>query len=514
MGAFGAPGGLDLDDTSPKEQGAPTATAFEDESFEPESATSDDGFDEDEGDGGDGAEGGDGAASADGGPQGAAGDAALDPAFRRRRRRRRRRGRNRPAAAVPASGPLPGDGQVAAVTQTDPVAPGSPVAPSPSEGGRFQRRREAPPAPQPKQIVRGIVRLLSDHSGSLVSPETLFGERGDPFVPRHVVEAEDLEDGLMIEAEAVVRAGKGPLVQKVLSIESMDPADYRSKYIQFHKGVSVDPDRRLRMETTPEEISGRVLDLVIPIGRGQRCLIVAPPKAGKTFLLKAMANAIAMNDPDVFIFMLLVDERPEEVTDMQRSIQGEVIASPSDLNAAHHIAVAEATFERAKRLVEIGKDVVIFLDSITRLSRAYNNEQRGSGKILSGGVDSRTMEKPRRFFGGARNHEHGGSLTIIATCLVDTGSRMDDVIFEEFKGTGNSEIILDRGLFERRIFPAVNIPASGTRKEEKLYDADELPKIHKLRRALASVKPVDAMELLLSKLTRFKTNKEFLKSIL
>ncbi|HQQ79576.1 MAG TPA: transcription termination factor Rho, partial [Thermoanaerobaculia bacterium] len=392
--------------------------------------------------------------------------------------------------------------------------------PAPEARGRYAIPRvEAPVgaaavSSQAKVVVKGIVRLHGDHSGMLVSPETFFGERGDPFLPKVLVESEDLEDGLLVEAEAVQRGGKGPMVQRIVAIEGLDPAEYRGKYVQFHKGVSVDPDRRLRMETAPEEVSGRVLDLVAPIGRGQRCLIVAPPKAGKTFLLKTMANAIAKNDPDVVIFMLLVDERPEEVTDMQRSITGEVIASPSDLNAAHHIAVSEACFERAKRLVEIGKDVVIFCDSITRMSRAYNNEQRGSGRILSGGMDARTMEKPRRFFGGARNHEDGGSLTIIATCLIDTGSRMDDVIFEEFKGTGNSEIILDRGLFERRIFPCINIPASGTRKEEKLYDADELPKIHKLRRALSSVKPQDAMELLLSKLAKTKTNKEFLKSIL
>ncbi len=410
---------------------------------------------------------------------------------RRRRRRRRRRGRNR-------FGPLPADGPSAAEpAQVEGAARREPFAPS------------APPL-----AVRGILKLHGDHSGLLVSPKEFFLDRGDPFVPKHLVESEDLEDGLLIEGEAVPRGPKGPMIQKILSVEGMEPAQYRTKYIQFHKGISIDPEHRLRMETAPEEISGRVLDLVVPIGRGQRCLIVAPPKAGKTFLLKTMANAIAKNDPDVVIFMLLVDERPEEVTDMQRSIQGEVIASPSDMNAARHIAVSELCFERAKRLVEIGKDVVIFCDSITRMSRAYNNEQRGSGKILSGGIDARTMEKPRRFFGGARNHEDGGSLTIVATCLIDTGSRMDDIIFEEFKGTGNSEIILDRGLFERRIFPCINIPASGTRKEEKLYEVDELPKIHKLRRALASVKPVDAMELLLSKLSKFRTNKEFLKSIL
>jgi transcription termination factor Rho len=412
--------------------------------------------------------------------------------FRRRRRRRRRRGRSRFGAPGTADAPpAPGDAASA-------DAP----------------RREAFPQNVPATVVKGILKLHGDHSGLLVSPRDFYAERGDPFLPKHLIEAEDLEEGLLIEAEAVARGPKGPMVQRILSVEGLEPAAYRSKYVQFHKGISVDPDRRLRMETTPDEVSGRVLDLVVPIGRGQRCLIVAPPKAGKTFLLKTMANAIAKNDPDVVLFMLLVDERPEEVTDMQRSITGEVVASPTDMNAAHHIAVSELTFERAKRLVEIGRDVVIFCDSITRMSRAYNNEQRGSGKILSGGIDARTMEKPRRFFGGARNHEDGGSLTIVATCLIDTGSRMDDVIFEEFKGTGNSEIILDRGLFERRIFPCINIPASGTRKEEKLYEPDELPKIHKLRRALASVKPVDAMELLLSKLTKHRANKEFLKSIL
>ncbi len=450
---------------------------------------------EGEAEAGEGNEGGNGAAA-----HAAVGVAAPGPAgpggfepFRRRRRRRRRRGRGRGSMAGPEGAPG--------------VVPGA-------EGEEARVRRDLQPQNLPPTAVKGLVKLHGDHSGLLIAPGAWFIERGDPFLPKHIVEAEDLEEGLLVEAEAVVRNGKGPLVQRVVSIEGMEPALYRSKYIQFHKGISVDPDRRLRMETTPEEISGRVLDLVAPIGRGQRCLIVAPPKAGKTFLLKAMANAIAKNDPDVKIFMLLVDERPEEVTDMQRSISGEVVASPSDMNAVHHIAVSELTFERAKRLVEIGHDVVIFCDSITRMSRAYNNEQRGSGRILSGGIDARTMEKPRRFFGGARNHENGGSLTIVATCLIDTGSRMDDVIFEEFKGTGNSEILLDRGLFERRIFPCINIPMSGTRKEEKLYDPDELPKIHKLRRALASVKPVDAMELLLSKLAKARTNKEFLKSIL
>ncbi len=442
-------------------------------------------------DGADGADGEDASEEPEAGAR--AEDGSVEPP-RRRRRRRRRRGRGKGA---------PGDGPAREGTPADAADDSRPARDA-------APRREAAPA----LAVSGIVKLHGDHSGVLISPETFFPEKGDPFLPKHLVEGEDLEDGLLVEAEASPRGGKGPVVGRIVRVEGREPAEYRSRYVQFHKGISIDPNRRLRLETAPDEISGRVLDLVTPIGRGQRCLIVAPPKAGKTTLLKVMANGIAKNDPDVKIFMLLVDERPEEVTDMQRSlVRGEVVASSADMNAAHHISVAEACFERAKRLVEIGHDVVIFCDSITRMSRAYNNEQRGSGKILSGGIDARTMEKPRRFFGGARNHEDGGSLTIVATCLVDTGSRMDDVIFEEFKGTGNCEIVLDRTLFDRRVFPCINIPASGTRKEEKLYTPEELPKIHKLRRALASVKPVDAMELLLSKLVRTKTNEEFLRSI-
>ena len=258
---------------------------------------------------------------------------------------------------------------------------------------------------------------------------------------------------------------------------------------------------------------GRVVDLLAPIGRGQRCLIVAPPKAGKTTLLKRMAHAVSTNDPDVYVIVLLVDERPEEVTDFRRSVErGEVIASSSDLSTENHIAVAEIVAERARRLVECGKHAIIFLDSITRMARAYNQMQKGGGKILSGGIDARTMEKPRRFFGAARNVEGGGSLTIIATALVDTGSRMDEIIFQEFKGTGNTEILLDRDLFNRRIFPCINIPQSGTRKEEKIYGPEELPKIVKLRRALAAVDKIQAMELVLGRLSKFRANRDFLNS--
>lgn len=291
----------------------------------------------------------------------------------------------------------------------------------------------------------------------------------------------------------------------------MPPEQFRARP-QFTDLVSIDPNQRLRLETDPEEMCGRVVDLVCPLGRGQRCLIVAPPKTGKTTLLKRMAQAVSKNHPDIELIVLLVDERPEEVTDLRRSIHGDVIASSSDLSAENHIAVAEIVQERARRLIECGKHVIIFLDSITRLSRAYNQMQKGQGKILSGGVDARTMEKPRRFFGAARNAENHGSITIIGTALVDTGSRMDEVIFQEFKGTGNTEIVLDRSLFEKRIFPAIIIAESGTRKEEKLYSPEELPKIHKLRRALAGAHKAQAMELLLQKLGKFPTNADFLRS--
>jgi len=281
----------------------------------------------------------------------------------------------------------------------------------------------------------------------------------------------------------------------------------------FSELISIDPNEVFKLETEPERLTTRVLDLLAPIGKGQRCLIVAPPKAGKTTLLKDIAHGINRNHPDVTVIVLLVDERPEEVTDFRRSVEkGEVIASSSDETAENHILIAEVVLERARRLVEMKKDVVILCDSITRMSRAYNNEQRGSGKILSGGIDARTMEKPRRFFGAARNAEEWGSLTIIATALVDTGSRMDEVIFQEFKGTGNTEIVLDRELFNRRIFPCINIPQSGTRKEEKIYDPQDLPKIVKLRRALAAVDKIQAMELVLGRLSKFPTNRDFLKS--
>ena len=269
----------------------------------------------------------------------------------------------------------------------------------------------------------------------------------------------------------------------------------------------------MRLETEAENLSARVMDLMTPIGKGQRGLIVAPPRTGKTMLLQNIARSVAQNLPEMFLLVLLIDERPEEVTDMQRSVKGEVIASTFDEPAQRHVQVAEMVLEKAKRLVEHRKDVLILLDSITRLARAYNTVIPASGKVLSGGLDSSALQRPKRFFGAARNIEEGGSLTIIATALVDTGSRMDDVIFEEFKGTGNMEIHLDRKLSDKRVFPAIDIGKSGTRKEELLLSKEDLNRVWVLRKVLTPLSPVEAMELLLRKMGMTKHNEEFLASM-
>jgi transcription termination factor Rho len=402
---------------------------------------------------------------------------------RRRRRRRRRGGRG---------GPNGGGG--------------APVA-----GGL--ERPEDVPASGPERPAEGVLFIPPKDSapGVLVSSKTNYVPTPkDPLVPRELINREGLEAGALVSG--LVVDGNRPVLRRVLTVEGLEPGAFRQRSA-FNELVSIDPNSRMKLETEPDEMCGRVVDLLAPIGRGQRCLIVAPPKAGKTTLLKRMAHAVEVNDPDVHVIVLLIDERPEEITDFRRSVtRGEVIASSADLSAENHIAVAEIVAERARRLIECGKHVIIFLDSITRMARAYNHMQKGGGKIMSGGIDARTMEKPRRFFGAARNAEGGGSLTIVATALVDTGSRMDEIIFQEFKGTGNTELVLDRDLFNRRIFPCINIPQSGTRKEEKLYGPEDLPKIVKLRRALAAVDKIQAMELVLGRLSKFKTNADFLKS--
>jgi transcription termination factor Rho len=446
---------------------------------------------------------------------------------RKRRRRRRRAG-------------APGDASGNGTTQSQPN--GNIALPSDQQsfndgagGGAGRRRRnrsrrrsggnpqgysgdaqQAPPIDLPPgelAPVSGVLWIKPNGTGLLVQPSNNYvPQPGDAIVPRPVIERLHLQAGLLLSGSAR-RAGNNLELVGLEQVEGMALEEYRESRRPFSELISIDPNEVFKLETESERLTTRVIDLLSPLGKGQRCLIVAPPKAGKTTLLKDIAHGLNLNHPEVTLFVLLVDERPEEVTDFRRSVaKGEVVASSSDETAENHIQIAEVVLERARRLVEMKQDVVILCDSITRMSRAYNNEQRGSGKILSGGIDARTMEKPRRFFGAARNAEDWGSLTIIATALVDTGSRMDEVIFQEFKGTGNTEIVLDRGLFERRIFPAINIAQTGTRKEEKLLPPTVLPKTHTLRRALAGTDPLNAMKMLLERLQKFSSNDAFLKS--
>jgi transcription termination factor Rho len=299
---------------------------------------------------------------------------------------------------------------------------------------------------------------------------------------------------------------------KVEAVNFEPPEKAREK-VFFENLTPLYPQAKIALETEAENLSARVLDMMVPIGKGQRGLIVAPPRTGKTMLLQNIANSITHNHPEVYLIVLLIDERPEEVTDMQRSVRGEVISSTFDEPAQRHVQVAEMVIEKAKRLVEHKKDVLILLDSITRLARAYNTVIPPSGKVLSGGLDSNALQKPKRFFGAARNIEEGGSLTIMATALVDTGSRMDDIIFEEFKGTGNMEIHLDRKLTDKRVFPSIDVQKSGTRKEELLIPKEDLNRIWVLRKVLNPLSPVEAMELLIDKMSKTRTNADFLSSM-
>ncbi|MGA7614885.1 MAG: transcription termination factor Rho [Thermoanaerobaculia bacterium] len=439
----------------------------------------------------------------------------------RDRKRRRRRRRSRPGAS-------PKQGNAAPPAENGGNQRSEQTAPAEAKpGGRRKRSRrrrrsdghQAPAQGQPRETtsgepveVTGILHIKPNGGGVLVSPQNDYvPQPGDAIVPRPMVDRQRLLAGLKISGTAR-RGGNNTELTSIEKIEDMPVEQYWESRRAFSDLISIDPHEMLRLETDAERLSNRVLDLLSPIGKGQRCLIVAPPKAGKTTLLKDIAAGVTKNNPEVILMVLLVDERPEEVTDMRRSVRGEVIASSSDQSAENHILIAEILIERARRLVELKHDVVILCDSITRMSRAYNNEQKSSGRIMSGGIDARTMEKPRRFFGSARNAEDWGSLTIVATALVDTGSRMDEVIFQEFKGTGNTEIVLDRGLFERRIFPAINVAQTGTRKEEKLLSAEQLPKVYTLRRALAGTDPMNAMKMLLERLQKFPSNEAFLKS--
>lgn len=365
---------------------------------------------------------------------------------------------------------------------------------------------------------QGTLQILPDGFGFLRSPDYQYLSCPDDiYVSPSQIRKFNLRNGAMVRGQ--VRPPKENeryfALLRVESINGIDPSE-SAKRSNFDELTPLHPDQRIVLENDPKDMSTRVVDMVTPIGFGQRGLIVSPPRAGKTMLMQKMARATLTNYPNAYVIMLLVDERPEEVTDMQREVQGErceVISSTFDEPASRHIQVAEMVLEKAKRLVESGTDVVVFLDSITRLGRAWNAECRQSGKTLSGGLDANAMQKPKAFFGSARKLEEGGSLTIMATALIDTGSKMDDVIFEEFKGTGNLEIVLDRSMVDKRIWPAIDINASGTRREEKLFDEEEYDRICRVRRVLSEMNCTDAMDMLTTRLKKTKSNAEFLMSI-
>jgi transcription termination factor Rho len=364
-------------------------------------------------------------------------------------------------------------------------------------------------------FAEGVLECLPDGYGFLRAPESNYLPGPDDiYVSPSQIRKFDLRTGDTVSGQ--VRPPKeGERYFALIKVEAInfEPPEMAKDKVLFDNLTPLYPSDRIRLETAQDNLTARVLDMMTPLGKGQRGLIVAAPRTGKTMILQNIANSIATNHPEIALIVLLIDERPEEVTDMQRSVKGEVVSSTFDEPATRHVQVAEMVIEKAKRLVEHKRDVVILLDSITRLARAYNAIVPPSGKVLSGGVDSNALQRPKRFFGAARNIEDGGSLTIIATALVETGSRMDDVIFEEFKGTGNSEIVLDRKMSDRRIFPAIDINKSGTRKEELLLPREELNRIWILRKVLNPLSPVEAMELMLERLAKTKSNRDFLESM-
>lgn len=370
----------------------------------------------------------------------------------------------------------------------------------------------APPAPDAKP-AKGVLEMHPKGFGFLRDPAKNYAAQPtDPYVPAGLISKFGLREGLLLSGLAdPPRGNMGPRFSRLDEIEGK-PAD-QFKNRNFDDLTPIDPHEHIRLETNAEPLTTRVMDLLTPIGKGQRGLIVAPPRTGKTILLQHIAQAVATNHPEMYLIMLLIDERPEEVTDMRRTIRGEVLASSSDRDSATHARLAHIAMERAKRLAEQGRQVFVLLDSLTRLARAYNKNVGNSGRTMSGGVDVRAMEIPKRQFGMARAFEEGGSLTVMGTALIDTGSRMDEVIFQEFKGTGNMELVLDRRLADRRVYPAMDIAQSGTRKEERLLAPDVLKRVVLLRRTLTQMKPVEAMEMLVKKMAETKSNAEFLERI-
>ena len=360
----------------------------------------------------------------------------------------------------------------------------------------------------------GYLEISDKGFGFLRSPGNRFQSKpSDIFVTPDTIRRHYLREGCCIKGRPVPpHKGHSPQLKEIYSVNEMPFKEY-TECSRFENLTTIDPLDKFNLETTPDEIETRIIDLVTPIGKGTRGLIVASPRTGKTTVLKQICNAVTTNHPEVKTIVLLIDERPEEVTDFERSVEAEVVASSNDMDLETHVRLSRFMVERCRRMVECGQDVFLLMDSITRIARAYNNVKGGSGRTMSGGVDARALEIPRRMFAAARNIEDGGSLTILATALVDTGSRMDELIFQEFKGTGNMELILDRKLAERRLYPAIDIPKSGTRKEEKLFPEEHLDAIHKLRRTMVDLDPVNAMETLIGALKKHPTNAELLSKL-
>jgi len=369
-------------------------------------------------------------------------------------------------------------------------------------------------APSVPEQGTGYLEISEKGFGFLRTPENHFHPKPtDIFVTPDTIKKAFLREGCKVQgALQAPHRGSSPQLREVLQVNGMLFADY-VKSMRYENLTTIDPIQKYRLETSPDQLETRVIDLVTPIGKGTRGLIVSPPRTGKTTILKQIANAISANHPEVHVLVLLIDERPEEVTDFQRSAKAEVVASSNDQDLETHVRLSRFMIERCRRIVETGKDVFVLLDSITRVARAYNSVHGGSGRTMTGGVDARALEIPRKMFAAARKIEEGGSLTIIATALVDTGSRMDELIFQEFKGTGNMELILDRKLSDRRLYPAIDIPKSGTRKEEKLFPKGQIEAVRKLRRMVVDLNPVEAMETVLAALKKHKTNDELLAKL-
>ena len=387
---------------------------------------------------------------------------------------------------------------------------GDGVRPAPYEEPAETANGEAPPLTP----GMGLLEMHPNGYGFLRSPENHYARvRSDPFVPGTMIEKFGLREGVMISGN-VQRARKqqGPRLREITDVDGMKPEEF-AEVKSFDTLTPINPESWLPLETGEEPLSTRVMDLLTPLGKGQRALIVAPPRSGKTILLQHIAHGVAENSPDVKLIVLLIDERPEEVTDMRRNIKGEVIASSLDMDVESHVRLSQLVVERCRRLAEMGQDVFLLMDSITRLARAFNKWVGNTGRTMSGGVDIKAMDIPKKLFATARTFEEGGSLTIVGTALIETGSRMDDLIFQEFKGTGNMELVLDRKLADRRVWPAIDVNQSGTRREELLHHPDVLRAVTMLRRTLSSMNPTDAMEQLTRQLGKYKTNAEFLHLI-